>query len=764
MDARALLRASLRKPAFLVSAAVFLLACASAAAPILRQPGYELATLLGLLLTFFGALPARAVVAAARASPAPVRLASLVGAALVLTFVLPLPAVGVAILAALATTPCDPLAGFPFVAVIVPTAALLVASVGLLCAVATKRFRGFLGLYLLLVLASAVATAWPVLAGPQIFAFNVFAGYFPGPLYDESLHVGPALLWARLEAVLLAGAALGFIAAIYEADGVRLLRRLGPSRWVAAGCLLAVLAIRVNAAELGLETTSADVEAMLGGLRVTEHFRIHYPRERAGHDAELLAWDLEYRYAEDAEFLGVQERAPIDAYFYRSPQEKQRWVGAAETDFAKPWLNQFHLQMDGFPDPVAKHELAHVLAGALGSKPFDVCAWGGLLPNPLIIEGLATAADNHVDELTLAEWSHAMRALGLAPDLRQLLKPTGFFAAPANRAYTLSGAFLRHLVATYGRDKLHTLYRHGDFQAAYGKDLDALVTEWERANDAVPLDAHAKTVAARRFSQPSLFGRTCAREEAHLREELEQLPASEAEQAMKLTERLRALAPDDLGLLRALAVRAREAGREAQARDLLQQLLANPKASPAQQADAHQLLGELDARAGALDAARKHLEAMLALAPEAAAQRAAEIQLASFATPGSVAPVLGYFEHAQRADALLSLRELVDAQPTFEPARYLIGRRLGDALLSEHALEYLSPESVAGLRATPATHDEAVRLRARALVMQHRCDDAAAEERQLLDSHRTDRVFFDEWLGRCRFEVTQGWPVLPPPG
>ena len=752
---RVLLRAVLRRPAFIFAAAVFTLLIGLTALPLLRQPGYELATALGLALMLFGGLPAWACVSAARELDAPVQFSSLAGASLVLTLALPLPAVGIAVAASLLTTPCNPLAGLPLVLVIVPTAAFICAGVGLLAAVTAKRFRGFLGRYFLAVLAAAVVTVWPILAGPQVFAFNVFAGYFPGPIYDESLHLTSALLWARTEACLLACAA--FAGAASQTGNDRKLRA------VAALCLLAVLGIQLDSAQLGLRTTVADLDAALGGLRETAHFRIHHPRERGAREVEQLARDLEFRYAQDAAFLGVQAPQRIDVFYYRSAKEKQRWVGAAQTDFAKPWLHQFHLQLSGFPDPVAKHELAHVLAGGLGSKPFEVTAWAGLLPNPMIIEGLAVAADDRADELTLPEWAHALRALKLAPDLRRLLGPTGFFAAAPARAYTLSGAFLRYLVETYGREKLRVLYPHGDFVAAYGKSLDALVGEWEQANDAVPLDAHAMSVATRRFSQPSLFGRTCAREEALLREELEQVPAAEPARAIELAKRLRAIDPGDLGLLRDLAARLRDQGDRAGARSALTELLDSPVATSDQRAAARQALGSMDAEDGRLDVARLQFRELLLLQPDLATQRSAEVHLASFDTPVAVQPVLTYFAHPEREDALLNLRELSDAQPAFAPAKYLLGFRLTHADLSDHALAYLAPDSIEALRTLPATHDEALRLRARDHALLHACHAVADDASQLLHATPAAAAFFADWRARCEFEVGQGWKPLPPP-
>src|SRR4051812_18108884 len=93
----ALLRLALRRRSMRFAAVVFALLCGLAAFPLFRQPGYELATALGLALAFLGGLPAWAVVGAARGGGAPRPFAPLAGAALVLGVALPLPATLVAL-------------------------------------------------------------------------------------------------------------------------------------------------------------------------------------------------------------------------------------------------------------------------------------------------------------------------------------------------------------------------------------------------------------------------------------------------------------------------------------------------------------------------------------------------------------------------------------------------------------------------------------------------------------------------------------------
>ena len=149
---------------------------------------------------------------------------------------------------------------------------------------------------------------------------------------------------------------------------------------------------------------------------------------------------------------------------FRSPEEKQRWVGAGGTQFAKPWLASVYLNDAPFPHPTLQHELAHVAAGAFGSGPFRVTSrWG--LPLMGVVEGVAVAADDPHGELTLHDWAAGMRRQGLMPDLRGILGAAGFWTAAPARAYTAAGSFLRFLRDTQGTERLQRLLAHGDFAA-----------------------------------------------------------------------------------------------------------------------------------------------------------------------------------------------------------------------------------------------------------------------------------------------------------
>src|SRR5690606_14520895 len=131
---------------------------------------------------------------------------------------------------------------------------------------------------------------------------------------------------------------------------------------------------------------------------------------------------------------------------------------------------------------------AHLVTGTIGRPPFGVTAvLGGLLPVQGLVEGAAVAADWPTGELTVHEQARAMRVLKLAPPLPRIMSATGFYGESASRAYMYAGSFVRWLVEERGAGAFARVYRDGDFHAAYGTALPALVAEWEAWLDGEPL-------------------------------------------------------------------------------------------------------------------------------------------------------------------------------------------------------------------------------------------------------------------------------------
>ena len=747
--------------------------------PLLGVPGLELALAVTLLV---GTLGGAVGIAAARLEArlvqgrnprppgalrhdAPLKSAcNAVGAAFLVNAL----AVAIPFLAsvafALVRSPCNPFAQVLFYPLLTLPSALLAAAAGALCGwVSQSRFRAVL-LYGLLLALSAVWTVWPVWKGPQIFAFNFFGGYFPGPLYDETLRIRAGLLWFRLETVLWAAALVTGTSLCLNMREGRLTRphvRLG-SALLLGLFLVGIGTLELRAPELGFRATDDFVSAKLGGLRTSDHFVIHYPRGKRREDVERLVRDLEFRHHQLQTFLGPGTPSPIRVFVYRSAEEKQTLVGAATTQFAVPWRQALHINDASFPHPVLKHELTHVMAAPFGSGPFQVTSRVGVIPLMSIVEGFAVAGDNPTGDLTLQEWAAAMRRQKLAPDVRALFRLEGFYQSSGPRAYTVAGAFLRYLAETYGTDKLKTLYARGDFFTAYGRPLDALATEWEKHVDALPLEAQAVNRAFSRFREASLFARPCAREVASLEEEAGAALASDPAEALKLYERCGKLQPDEPGFTLGEARALGKLDRAAEGMERLRALQSRVAGKPSLEAEVALAEADLAYQRNRPQEAAQALERVLALKPGPDFERTAEVKLAATADPKVGAALWQYFQPGAEEVRLLKLRVAWESARENPFLNYLLGRRLLQAgeprLSAQHltlALAQTLPESI---------QREAERLRLQALYEAGDCPGVEDALGHLPDLGVAFRAQSEEWRERCDFERTAFHGALVPSG
>lgn len=661
-----------------------LVAAAAPFLPLARIPGFESALLCTWVLALLGGVLGLAAgrTEAARAREARFRRTTsarcVLGAwsSALLPGLLLLGAwVGWTALRASWSSPCSPTLGLSWYLVLpLPTLALATASGLVIGLLAPRAWHAGLA-YALLLVVSLANTLTPLWRGPQIFAYDHFFGHLPGPIYDELFRIEPRLWIFRLLTLAWTAGALGLAV---------LLRRRWPtardgSALPALGlCVLALLAVhwgRTHRTDLGLEQSTASVEARLGGLIEGEHCRLAYPREIPEDEARRLLLQCERRMAELGDFFGVDPgRAHV--FLHRSASEKARLVGAAGTQFAKPWLGQVHVDRRGFPHPVLDHELAHVVAGRLGRRPFAVPArLLGLLPLPGLIEGAAVAADWPGGSLTVHEEARALRALGLAPDLPRILGAAGFWSQPAARAYTYAGSFLRWLVETRGPGPFASLYRDGDFEAAYGAPLRALVRQWEAFLDREPLSPELLAMAEERLRRPSIFGQACAREVAVLRNDaVAARAAGDHRRAAELYARVVELAPHDGGALLGLASARLDADDPEGVWELAALSDSSDDRSAWIRGQLWTLAGDAMAEVGDLERARQAYERAAALPQEPASARALVARLEAAGDPDLARAVLPYLRRGRAAD-LLAVREILDARSDWAIGWYLVGRR-----------------------------------------------------------------------------------------
>jgi hypothetical protein len=661
---------------------------AGGALPLVEVPGFDLGLAAALATALLigpalGIAAARRELAAAGAA-APSVLRPFAAAALALALAL-LALAGTAALRAAATTPCRALAGGALFAVVAGPSALLSAALGVGCGLVLRgrRLKAAL-VYALIAAATLSATALDAYRGPAASAFDHLFGAWPGPLYDEAIELDRHLLLFRAETVAWTGVALAAAALLAR-------RRHGaPRRWPAAALLASLAAALVARDAGGGPISRSDLSRALGGVRSGRRCLVHLPREKPPWEADRILRDCEYDAEAVTRALGLAHAPRAVVWVYRSPEEKRALVGAGRTSFTKPWLAEIHVNDEGTPHPVLRHELVHALASAAATGPLRVPARAGVLVNAGLIEGLAEAVDVPASPYSVHQWARALRDQGHLPPLSSLLGWSGFFSAAPARAYTAAGSFLRHLIDRHGTAAAQAAYRQGDVARALGRPHPQLEAEWHRVRDGVRGPPSLAALAEARFERGSLFARACVREVGQLELDAARAAADRrAVSAESLLRRASALSGGDPTWLRAAAEAWRSAGDLARSEAIAAEGLAAAEAAGghlALRASLLGLLGDLRFRAGDPAAAAERYRAALALGVEGGGGRALRAKLAAAADPrlaDAVAPwLLGV------GDPALALARLARADHPL--ARYLLGRALLARGAPSHALDELT--------------------------------------------------------------------------
>jgi hypothetical protein len=491
--------------------------------PLTNHLGYAAALVAALVTSFAasivgagvpGVLRRRALVAPAGS----VLLATLVqGAGLVVLFA------AIVAVHGLFTHDCTPARGVLFFALLALPGALLGSLCGLVLGAGVRRPALATVLAALVVPAFLVWTGLRFYGSPAVFAYDPFFGFFPGTLYDEVVPLSSTLLTYRLGTLGALVGLAGLFSAFWEAASARLSWRARSGRAPAlatagAGGAL-MLAVYLAGPALGHRASADEVARALGGRIEGPRCRVLYARSIRGLDARRTLEDCNVRLEQLEAFYGVRTPGQVTVFLFEDAAQKQRWMGAAETYIAKPWRREVYLQQHSFPHPVLKHELAHVVTGAMASWPFYVSVRAGVLPLPGLIEGAAVAGGwEGESDATPHQWSHAMLEAGMIPSV-DVLTGLGFFLHGSGMAYTAAGSFSRWLIEHEGAARFREVYRHGDFVRAYGRPLPVLEREWHAFLRTVPVPPWLQVRARTRFGRAALVARMCPHETAELLEQ-----------------------------------------------------------------------------------------------------------------------------------------------------------------------------------------------------------------------------------------------------
>lgn len=332
---------------------------------------------------------------------------------------------------------------------------------------------------------------------PSLFFLHPAIGYYPGPLYDEWIPILSKVLTFRAWTI---GLSLFMII---------LSKHAFQKRSFAYGVLLLMpLAFRSS---LGWNYSHQDVRTVLDQHLERNHVHLHYQNASFREiDARVYLKNIEYHVREISETFGLEkdELEDIHVYIYPDAKTKYELTGARHTAIGHPLQRVVHLLKEPAYLSLIPHELTHVVTAEFGPWPFKINFKEALL------EGVATAMEGYRGILSIHEWSAAMMAANLLPDLQRLIGPGTFLAHAPFRAYLASGSFCLWLIEKHGAQKFKTFYQHGNFEQVFGAPIGTQIDEWKTFLSTIVLSTESIAYAQNALKAKPIFERRCVHDVA----------------------------------------------------------------------------------------------------------------------------------------------------------------------------------------------------------------------------------------------------------
>ncbi len=597
-------------------------------------------------------------------------------------------------------------------------------------------------------------TASTLYRSPAVFAYDLFAGYLPGTLYDRGVEVQSAYITFRGVSVVF-----GITCACLYGIRMRVPARRFMLLIACSACLIALLAAFSHGAELGFRSSSQVIADRLGKSVTGKRCVVHLPRERSVLDRQRRVRDCDFRVAQMEAAIGVRMHGKLHAFMFRNAEEKKLLMGAGHTYIAKPWRREVYLQDRATPHPVLAHEVAHVVAGELVPGPFHIAGYlRSWLPEPALIEGLAVAVDwSARDGLTPHQWARAMKEAQLMPPLEDVFG-LSFLAGQKGQSYTAAGSFLRYLYETRGAGVVRKFYKDPDVETAIGESLTSLEREWHRFLGAVPLPDEARDLARLRFERPSLFSSVCPHQVARLEEDLHgDLVAGDYRAALRICDRILEIDANDPWTRYYKAEAELRTGHQ---RDIKPGLATLEGAPGTLRSRLWQVRGDEAWRAGNLETAKEAYAKAAKTPLDEAAKRALVVRQLALEAPDSERSALFAIMVGEQGVPLGAPAVVVYAQRLTQLREDGLGPYLAARRLSSYerrlALEHVELAISRGLPHTTFVR-EAQRMRGQLLYEVGELDMAQAQWKKLRrepEVGAADMALSNDWLARIAWART----------
>ncbi len=490
-----------------------------AAIILIRQPlfgnfGYEYAALFALVASLVAGLNAVRDERRKSQIPPPVRFRN--GLVINLGYlIVPLVAI---FLAALPGLPCDPVEGLIFFGLLPVVSAVFSYVLGWLISL---LFRWGRITFILILFISLLLSVLSTIAQPKIFFYDPYIGFFPGISYDQLMPVTSTLILYRGYTLFLAFLIVLLLYMLRFTplrdtpfrERIRLFRHTYSKSFLSIFITIGIILIFVQLLSrgvLGFSTTRGYLESNLVNKFETRSFSIHYDSE--SFDEQEIFWvalEHEFERRQVMDKLGVMHVGKIRSYLYPDPETKRSLIGPANTNIAKPWSREVHINADDYYRSL-RHELAHVIAGNFGMPLLRISN------STALIEGVAMAAEGVWGNRTLHEQAAAIIQFELIQDPAALLDNRGFARHYSAVSYVMAGSFVQYLIDRYGIHRVRSAYAWSNYDAAFDRPRDQLVREWINFLRRINVSERQRTKTLIHFKRPSIFGLECPRALARL--------------------------------------------------------------------------------------------------------------------------------------------------------------------------------------------------------------------------------------------------------
>lgn len=328
---------------------------------------------------------------------------------------------------------------------------------------------------------------------PQIFFFNHIFGFFSGAIYDDAIELERRYVLFRVETLLISAFLLlySFRHKFSTRDLIVLTISFAPL----------ILPFELGSDELGFTSSRATLSKTLAPIDEDGHWRMNIQTDSLTRARARLRLERELRDLKQT--LALDTLPNISVFIYSNADEKRRFTGAENVEFAKTWRDEIHITEQSFSSTI-RHELAHILFARYGISGL------GLSNSIGLVEGVAVAFETPDFDWTRHELAAAIIKNNLAPNkLESLLGSFGFWTGLGATSYALMGSFVQYLVESYGLEKFKAAYATSDFERVYNKSINGLMLEWREflSGQYVPAELDSATIY--RFKRKTIFQTEC---------------------------------------------------------------------------------------------------------------------------------------------------------------------------------------------------------------------------------------------------------------